>query len=165
MKFLDMIKKLLGDSEQGDFDDRMKMHGSLSGILQREDGSVETFTKDNIVVDVGFDFIADAIGNAAARPACMGYIGVGTGTVAPVSGNIQLGTELLRKAATYAHTVGTKVFTFTAVFNPGEATGAITEAGVLNAANNGIMLDRVTFPVVNKGANDTFTAVFTFTMS
>lgn len=148
-----------------DLKDRMRMHGALSVLLQRADGTVEAFTKDNIVVDVGFDFIADAIGNTAARPACMSYIAVGTGTVVPATGNIQLNTELLRKAATYAHTVGTKQFTFTTVFQPGEATGALTEAGVLNAASNGTLLDRVTFPVVNKGANDTLTAVFTFTLS
>jgi hypothetical protein len=47
----------------------------------------------------------------------------------------------------------------------GDSTGALTEAGVFNAATGGIMLDRVVFPVVNKGADDSLTAVFTFTMS
>ncbi len=42
---------------------------------------------------------------------------------------------------------------------------AITEAGVFNAASAGSMFDRVVFPVVNKGADDSLTAVFTFTMS
>jgi hypothetical protein len=41
----------------------------------------------------------------------------------------------------------------------------LTEAGVFNAASGGTMFDRVVFPVVNKGADDSLTAVFTFTMS
>ena len=46
-----------------------------------------------------------------------------------------------------------------------DATGALTEAGVFNAASAGAMFDRVVFPVVNKGVDDSLTAVFTFTMS
>jgi hypothetical protein len=74
-------------------------------------------------------------------------------------------TELTRQAATYAHTAGTKVFTLTATFAAGIATGAITEAGVLNAPSAGTMLDRVVFAVINKGADDTLTATFQFTLS
>jgi len=146
------------------FKDKLKMHGAMTAILTKGDGQVEVTHKDNMIVAVGFDFIADAIGNAV-RPAAMGYINVGTGTTAPASSDGALVTSLLRKAAVYAHTAGTKTFTFTVTFNPGEATGAITEAGVFNASAGGTMLDRVTFPVVNKGADDTLTVVFTFTMT
>ena len=51
-----------------------------------------------------------------------------------IDGNTALVTELSRLAATYAHAPGTKVFTITATFGKGVATGAITEAAVLNAA-------------------------------
>ena len=95
----------------------------------------------------------------------MSYIAVGTGTTVAATGNTALVTEVLRKAATFSHTTGTKVFQFEATFNAGEATGAITEAGVLNAATAGTMLDRVVFAVINKGADDTLTQRFTFTMS
>ncbi|MFM7002296.1 MAG: hypothetical protein ACKOXU_14755, partial [Limnohabitans sp.] len=43
--------------------------------------------------------------------------------------------------------------------------GHEVEAGVFNAASAGAMFDRVVFPVVNKGVDDSLTAVFTFTMS
>jgi hypothetical protein len=95
----------------------------------------------------------------------MGFIALGTGTTAAASTQSALVTELDRNAATYAHTAGTKTLTFSAGFVAGDATGAITEAGVFNAATAGIMFDRVVFPVVNKGADDSLTAVFTFTMS
>ena len=143
----------------------MKLHGAITLMLKKANGDVETVHKDNIIVDVGFDFIADAIGKAASRPGVMGYIALGTGTTAAAAGQTALATELDRNAATYAHTAGTKAFNFTADFPAGDATGAITEAGVFNAASAGTMLDRVVFPVVNKGADDSLTAVFTFTMS
>ena len=146
-------------------DESMQLHGAMTLILRHASGEVETVHKDNLIVNVGFDFIADAIGKAASRPAVMGYIALGTGTTAAAATQSALVTELDRNAATYTHTAGTKTFAFTADFPAGDATGAITEAGVFNAVSAGIMLDRVVFPVVNKGADDSLTAVFTFTMS
>ncbi|WP_051258860.1 hypothetical protein [Chitinibacter tainanensis] len=114
---------------------------------------------------MGFDLIADALGKASGRPSVLSHIAVGTGTTAVAANQTALVTELVRVAATYAHTAGTKVFTITASLPAGTGTGAITEAGVFNASSAGIMLDRVTFPVVNKGADDTLDVTFTFTMS
>lgn len=145
--------------------DKFKMIGSLTLMLEKSNGEVEVTHRDNIIVNGGFDLIADAIGRATGRPAVISHIAVGTGTTAEAATQTALVTEISRIAATYAHTAGTKVFTMTATFNAGVATGAITEAGVFNAASAGTMLDRVVFPVVNKGADDTLTAVFTFTLS
>ena len=145
--------------------EQVGLKGTLVLTLQKPSGEVQTIRKDNIIVNGGFDFICDAIATSGTRPAVMGYIGVGTGTAAPDATDTALGTQLLRKAATYAHTTGTKVFTLSSTFATGEATGAITEAGVFNAASSGTMLDRVTFSVINKGADDTLTAQFQFTLS
>ncbi|CCG43301.1 hypothetical protein [Magnetospirillum molischianum] len=145
--------------------DTLKMHGAMEAVLVRANGDVEVIRKDNIIVDVGFDFIADAIGKVASRPNVMGYIAVGTGSTAPATSQTALVTELARAAATYSHTTGTKTFTFTTTFAAGTATGAIQEAGVFNASSSGIIFDRVTFSVVNKGADDSLTITFTFTMS
>ena len=143
----------------------MKIKGAITLLLTKASGEVEVVHKDNIIVGGGFDFVADAIGNSSTRPGVMGWIAVGTGSSAAASTQTALVTELKRNAATYAHTAGTKVFTFTASFLAGDATGAITEAGVFNASSSGTMFDRVVFPVVNKGSDDSLTAVFTFTMS
>lgn len=147
--------------------DNFKMKGSMTAVLTREDGSTETYLRDNIIVNVGFDFIADAIGKSASRPNVMNAIAVGTGTTAAAAAQNALVSELSRVAATYAHTAGTKVFTFVATFGAGVGTGAITEAGVFNSttAVSGTMLDRVVFDVINKGAADTLQVTFTFTMS
>lgn len=142
----------------------MRMTGILTSTLVRPDGSTLTQVAANLITDVGFDFIANAIG-LAAQPSEMTHISVGTGVTAAAVGDTTMETELLRKAATFAHTVGTKVFEFESTFAAGEATGAITEAGVLNAPTGGILLDRVVFSVINKGADDTLTQKFTFTLS
>lgn len=146
------------------FDDKFHLKGSMEAVLIKEDGSVEVTRKDNIIVNGGFDFICDAISNGT-RPAAMGFIGVGTGAAAPAATDSALGVQSARIAATYAHTAGTKTFTVTATFAAGIATAALTEAGVFNAATAGTMLDRVTFAVINKGAADTLTVTFTFTLS
>lgn len=50
-------------------------------------------------------------------------------------------------------------------FNPGEGTGAVTEAGVFNAATAADMLCRTVFAVVNKAATDTMVITWTITLS
>lgn len=147
--------------------DTLKLKGSMTAVLFKEDGTTETYLRDNIIVNVGFDFIADAIGKAASRPGVMNAIAVGTGLTAAAATQTALVAELARGAATYAHTAGTKVFTFVTTFAAGTGTGAITEAGVFNSttASSGIMLDRVVFDVINKGDADTLQVTFTFTMS
>lgn len=143
----------------------LKLKGTFIATLKHADGTVEARRKDNLILNVGFDFIADAIGNSASRPNVMGYTALGTGTTTTASTQTALTTELYRKAATYAHTSGTKVFTFTTYFAAGEGTGAITEAGICNASSDGTFLDRVTFAVINKASDDELTTTFQFTLS
>lgn len=144
--------------------DHFKIRGSLQAVLIKKDGTVIARRKDNIILNAGFDFICNAIAGTT-RPDIMKYTAVGTGTTAATVTQTALVTELTRKAATYKHTAGTKVFTLESTFNAGEATGAITEAGICNAATEGIFIDRVNFDVINKGADDTMTTTFQFTLS
>lgn len=139
--------------------------GSLESILYRKDGLIEVRRKNNLIVNGGKDFIADAIGKSVSRPGVMSHIAVGTGSTAPAGAQTALVTELFRQAATYAHTAGTSTFTFETTFAAGDATGALTEAGIFNASSSGIMLNRVTYSVINKGSDDTLTQRFTFTLS
>lgn len=147
--------------------ERFGLRGSLENILYKEDGRIIVSRKDNLIVDAGFDFIAHSIGNRAASgaTAAMGWIAIGTTNTAPAAGQTALVAELARQAASFSHTVGTKVFTFSTTFAAGTGTGAIVEAGVFNASSTGTMLDRVTFSVINKGAGDSLAQTFTFTMS
>lgn len=142
----------------------LKLHGAMTAHLIKEDGTVQVTQKNNMIVEVGFDFIANAIGAVTSRPAIMQGIAVGTGTTAVASTQSQLVSQLAYKAANYSHLSQTKVFTFDTTYLPGEATGAISEAGVFNG-DGGVMFDRVVFSVINKGPNDTLKITFSFTMS
>ena len=130
----------------------LKVHGSFVGVLCKADGTVTTTRKDNMILDCGYDFIADAIGKTSDRPEAMSSIAVGTSNLAVSGEQKDLYQRLLAKEATYRHVKGTKVFNISAKFEKGEATGALQEACVRNNAG---LLDRVVFPVVNKGANGT----------
>lgn len=140
------------------------MNVTVTGELYDENMNLkQKFVKHNLIVDKGYDFISDCFGNST-RPAAMRYIAVGTGTAAPAATNTALGSEVLRKACTYTHTASSKFFTLNVTFNPGEASAALTEAGVFNATSGGSMFDRVTYPVINKDALDTFIVSFQVTL-
>lgn len=152
--------------ENNKTNDTLKIKGSFVATKKNiKTGEVSVTRKDNIILNVGFDFIANAMCATSSRPAVMGHTAVGTGSTAPAATQTALVNELARKAATYSHTNGTKVFNLTTNFAAGEATGAITEAGICNASSGGIFLDRVTFAVINKGADDELSTNFQFTMS
>ena len=72
---------------------KLKLKGTHIGILRHPDGTVEVHRKDNLILNVGFDFIADAIGKGSGRPACMAYTAVGTGTTAAAA------TRLARRSS------------------------------------------------------------------
>ncbi len=134
----------------------VKATGELSVVLRDENGNIkqEQFIP-NLVVTVGKNWIASRMKDTGI-PVQMSHMAVGAGTVAPAVGDTALGSELGRVALTTAGgTVSNNEVTYTATFPAGTGTGAITEAGILNAASAGTMLCRTTFAVVNKGANDT----------
>ena len=146
-------------------DENIIAHGAFTGILKHADGTVTTVRKDNLVLKGGIDFLCDAVGKSSGRPNAMGYIALGTGTDPVADTQTALVSEVKRKAASYSHAAGTSKMTFAATFNAGEATGALTEAGICNASSGGTFFDRVVFSVLNKGSDDTFTANFEITFT
>lgn len=161
---LDLFKKVLGKTKRKNCDEAMHLKGSLIIEHRKANGDVSVYRRDNLILNVGFDFICNSLAGTS-RPAVMGFTAIGTGTTAVAAGQTSLTTEIKRKAATYAHTTGTKVFTLSTTFAAGEGTGAITEAGICNASTAGIFLDRVVFDVINKASDDVVTTNFQFTLS
>jgi len=144
---------------------KVGLKGSFTLIVEREDGSFDTVHKDNIIVDQGFDFIADSL-CLGAETAKLAWIGIGTnGALEPTNAaRTTLGTENVpRASATYAHTASTRQFTLEGTFTG--RTAAITEAGIFTASTAGKMFDRVVFGAINLQPADTLTAKFTLTMS
>jgi hypothetical protein len=62
-------------------------------------------------------------------------------------------------------TVTDNTIQYIASFEAGDGTGAVTEAGIFNAATGGSMLCRTVFSVVNKAADDTMSVTWTITIS
>ena len=75
-----------------------------------------------------------------------------------------IGPRASRKALT-STTVTSNAVAYVASFAAGEGTGAITEAGILNAGSGGTLLCRTVFSVVNKAASDSMTITWTVTIS
>lgn len=109
---------------------------------------------ENLVVDAGLDHIADQFGSQSQ--AVMSHMAIGQGAVAPAANDTTLGSELGRVALS-SRTTAANTTSFSATFPAGTGTGSVTEAGIFNAASAGTMLNRSTFGVVTKGANDAMT--------
>ena len=62
-------------------------------------------------------------------------------------------------------TASTNTVVYIATFAAGTGTGAVTEAGILNASSSGTLLCRTEFSVVNKGSADSMTITWTITVS
>lgn len=124
-------------------------------------GEVTTFEKGNLIVQVGKNFVANALIAASASPFVA--LAVGSSATAPASGDTALGSELARVAFGSA-AAAANVVTVSSTFNPGVGTGAWQEAGLFNnATSGGTMFSHVTFSVVNKGSLDTITVTWQIT--
>ena len=146
-------------------EDKFGMRGDVILTLRdKDDNVIDVREIRNTIVDAGYDFICDVIGNTT-QPNDMAWTGIGTGTTGVLGTDTTLETEVVRVANVYAHSAGTKIFTHTADYAAGTGTGAITESGLLNAATLGTILNRVVFDVINKGASDTLQVVWTLTLS
>lgn len=143
--------------------DSIKAYGRLT--VQHFDASgalIGSRSVDNLLVQTGLNYIASRMKDATAT--AMTHMALGAGTTAAANGQTGLVTELGRVALT-STVVSTNTVTYVATFDPGSATGAVTEAGILNAASAGTMLNRVVFPVVNKQSGDTVSVTWTVTIN
>ena len=122
---------------------------------------------DNLVVTDGKEFVASSmIKTTSNSPAAMTHMGIGSGSTSAAAGNSALESQLGRVALTGGTgTVSGAVVTYVATFPAGTGTGAVTEAGILNASSSGDLLCRTVFSVVNKGASDSMTITWTVTVS
>lgn len=139
------------------FQDGMKMSGKLTILLNDE----VVREIDNLVVTAGKGFVASRMIGTSAN--VMSHMAVGSGSTAAAAGDTALGSELGR--TTTSASASGAVVTYSSTFAAGTGTGAVTEAGILNASSSGTMLCRTVFSVVNKGASDSMTVSWTVTVS
>ena len=116
----------------------------------------------NLVVTAGKGYVASRMKDTS--DSAMSHMAIGTGSAAAAVGQTALGSESTRLALTSTTVSGNEI-TYVATFGAGSGTGAITEAGILNANSGGTMLCRTVFSVVNKGSADSMTITWVVTVS
>lgn len=145
----------------------LRMIGNLTIEKYNESGELIELRKEkNTVVLVGKNFIASRM--AGTAKAVMSHMGIGVGTVpVNVSTDSALGSQKGdRVTFSETPTITNNSVTYKATFPANtQYTGAITEAGVFNAATSGDLLCRTVFLPVNKTDSDTISITWTVTVS
>lgn len=116
----------------------------------------------NLITTVGLNYIADRMEGTGET--VMSHMAVGTDNTAAALGDTTLNTENGRVALSSTVVTADEIV-YTATFPAGTATGALVEAGILNAASGGSLLARTVFSAINKGASDSVTITWTITIS
>jgi hypothetical protein len=147
--------------------ENLSVKGRLSIVLRDKDGNVkEEREVDNLVVNAGLAYIISRM--VGTSQAVMSHMALGSGVTAAAAAQTDLvsilGARESLDSTTISGTSNEKVV-YVASFEAGDATGAVTEAGIFNAASAGTMLCRTVFPVVNKAADDAMTVTWTITLS
>lgn len=144
--------------------DKTRVLGRVRFVLRDEKtGEVKRdFTTDNLITTVGLTFIASRMDGVTST--AMGWMAVGTGTTAANVADTTVETETARVVLD-SSTPSTNTVVYVATFPAGTGTGALTEAGVLNAASAGDLLCHTIYTVINKAAGDSLTITWTVTVS
>ena len=148
--------------------DSIKAKGTLQLVLLDEQGNIKQQDEHNLVVNTGLAYIASRMRDTTA--AVMTHMAIGSGTVAAAAADTALGSQLSTRVTLDSTTIVTTTATndsvqYVATFAAGQSTGAVTEAGIFNAATAGTMLCRTVFPVINKGALDTLVITWKVTVA
>lgn len=147
--------------------ENLKLTGQLNIVLKDKDGNIKDSREcKNLVVNAGLAYIASRMVGTAKS--VMSHMALGSGTTAAAAAQ----TDLISMLGSRESLDGTNIsgtndekVVYAASFEAGDATGAVTEAGIFNAASDGDMLCRTVFPVVNKAADDTMAVTWTITLS
>jgi hypothetical protein len=147
--------------------ENLKLSGQLDIVLKDKAGKIkDTRTCKNLIVNSGLAYIASRM--KGTDKAVMSHMALGSSTTAPAEGQTDLISMLGSRESldsTVIEGANDHKIKYTCGFETGDATGAITEAGIFNAASGGDMLCRTKFSVVNKAAEDTMSVTWTITLS
>jgi len=139
------------------------LKGEFEVFLYDESGVLQEYRHvENLTVDTGFSAVCDMMGSGGVS--AFEYCAIGTGTTAPDASDTALESEAARVQGGYTK-ISNTVWKNEATFGAGTGTGAITESGLFNSSSGGTMLCRQTFPVINKGSNDSLVVTWQYTLS
>lgn len=133
------------------FHEKLRFFGNFkASLIDGEGNVVASVEKNNLIVSSGY---ALAISRLSGSGNALTHMGIGTSSVAPAPGDTDLGAPLARVVFDVpggAQTGATVLYYCT--IPAGVGTGAVSEAGLFNAAAAGTMFSRLTFTTMNKTA-------------
>ena len=143
--------------------DKLKLSGDVKIELIDQNGHIkETREIKNLVVSTGLTFICSRMADTSSN--VMSHMALGSGTTAAAANQTDLVSILGSREALDSTSASSHTITYVASFEAGDATGAVTEAGLFNASSGGTMLCRTVFSVVNKGAQDILNITWVITL-
>lgn len=140
----------------------MKFSGKFIGtITNHKTGEIFQWEKHNMVVQAGFNWVAQLLSNATTRPMAITHIGFGTGTTTTTSNMTALVNEVYRASVTSSWDPITRELTFSgSIPTLSGLNVSISEVGLFNAETGGVMFDRATFSP--KGIDDQMSFDYNF---
>ena len=141
-----------------------KVLGEMTMSVKRKDGSVDSVTNKNMVVNYGLIGIAGVIaGTPFPSTGGFTHIALGDSNTAPTLSDTNLVNVLRMDAAVVTQLPApnnNKVF-FQVEHAQGAAIGTFREAGLFDADSSGNMFNRLVFEDFVVGASDTLTVTWT----
>ena len=134
--------------------------GKLKIELIRDGKVVQEEKVNNIIVTTGKALVATLVSGSGTS---FSHMAIGTDNTTEVIGDSSLTAEVGRVTLTSKATTN-NVIDYIGDFPAGTGTGTIVEAGILNAASSGTMLNRATFSSVNKTASDALKITWSVTL-
>ena len=145
-------------------EDSLKLRGDVLIVVKDKNGNVKEERKEkNLVVSAGLNFICSRMKDTT--DGAMSHMALGSGTTAASASDTDMESILGSREALDSTTVSTNTITYVSSFEAGDATGAVTEAGIFNASTGGTMLCRVVFATVNKASDDTMSVTWTISLT
>ena len=140
----------------------LKLRGAFQLALKDLDGKIiQQQLVDNTVVLVGRAWVLkqlESTDNVASQ--VISHMAIGSGTVAPVTGNTALGNEVTRKAVSSVNAGNTSAnppnIQYECSFASNEANTTIGEVGVFNSSAVGTLFARATIASFVKATSNTF---------
>lgn len=147
--------------------ENLKLSGQLNIVLKDKAGNIKD-QRDvkNLVVNTGLAYIASRMTGTAKS--VMSHMALGSGATAAAASQTDLVSVLGSREALDSTSISgsnNEKVVYVSSFEAGDATGAVTEAGLFNASSSGDMLCRTVFSVVNKAADDTMSVTWTITLA
>jgi hypothetical protein len=147
--------------------EKLKLSGQVNIVVTDKNGNVKDSREiKNLVVNTGLAYIISRM--VGTSKSVMSHMALGAGTTAADASQSDLISMLGSREAIDSTTIigsNNEKVQFVSTFEPGDATGAVTEAGIFNASTAGDMLCRTVFPVVNKAADDQMAVTWTITLA